>query len=276
MLPALSPDGRLLLAADGGLFWSPDGHGGVIEGLRSSGLLAELCGRGRRGAVPLPGGQPARHRARPGVPRVPPPGGLRRLVEGRREVARRRRSSAPSPTIDGRPGVIEYSDLPDAAAGRPRRAGPPAVRAGIDRHPHAARRLPRPATGFRLPLHLARKRVRTLIPTPDGTDTEDREAVKFEMFVFDAIPLAGRCAVLRGRPGGGVRAAQEPRRGPTRSRPARAGRSRRPRAGSRPAASRCPRGGDGRPRTPARDQPPVRARPGGARREARLPAGPHR
>ena len=34
--------------------------------------------------------------------------------------------------------------------------------------------------------------MRTLIPAPGGADTEDREAVKFEMFIFDAIPLADR------------------------------------------------------------------------------------
>jgi UDP-N-acetylglucosamine/UDP-N-acetylgalactosamine diphosphorylase len=43
-----------------------------------------------------------------------------------------------------------------------------------------------------LPLHIARKKVQTLIPTPRGTEIEDREAVKFEMFVFDTIPFAER------------------------------------------------------------------------------------
>jgi UDP-N-acetylglucosamine/UDP-N-acetylgalactosamine diphosphorylase len=46
--------------------------------------------------------------------------------------------------------------------------------------------------GLSLPLHLVRKPVRALIPKPDGADTENREAVKFEMFIFDAIPLADR------------------------------------------------------------------------------------
>jgi UDP-N-acetylglucosamine/UDP-N-acetylgalactosamine diphosphorylase len=39
-----------------------------------------------------------------------------------------------------------------------------------------------------LPLHLARKRVRCLVPRTGGV--EEREAVKFESFIFDAVPLA--------------------------------------------------------------------------------------
>ena len=43
-----------------------------------------------------------------------------------------------------------------------------------------------------LPLHVARKKVKALKPTPGGAETEEEDAVKMEMFVFDAIPIASR------------------------------------------------------------------------------------
>jgi len=43
-----------------------------------------------------------------------------------------------------------------------------------------------------LPWHIARKKVKALNPTPAGTETVDRDAVKLEMFIFDAIPFADR------------------------------------------------------------------------------------
>jgi UDP-N-acetylglucosamine/UDP-N-acetylgalactosamine diphosphorylase len=190
MLPALSPEGRLLLAADGGLFWSPDGHGGVIGSLRASGLLVELAAAGVEELFHFQVDNP--------LVTVPDPvflGFHRRagsdisskVVEKSHPAEKIGAIAA----IDGRPGVIEYSDLPDALANaRDGQGHLLFVQGSIAIHVLRLGFLAR--EGFSLPLHLARKRVRTLIPTPDGADTEDREAVKFEMFIFDAIPLADR------------------------------------------------------------------------------------
>ncbi|HTP57633.1 MAG TPA: UDPGP type 1 family protein, partial [Spirochaetia bacterium] len=48
------------------------------------------------------------------------------------------------------------------------------------------------AASLSLPLHLARKKVTTLKPTSEGTEIGEGDAVKMEMFIFDAIPLAER------------------------------------------------------------------------------------
>ena len=190
MLPALSPDGRLLLAADGGLFWSPDGHGGVVGGLRASGLLAELAAAGVEELFHFQVDNP--------LVTVPDPvflGFHRRagadISSKVLEKAHPAEGLGAIATIGGRPGVIEYSDLSDdlrnARDGQGRllfAQGSIAI--------HLLRTSFLAREGLSLPLHLARKRVRALIPKPDGADTEDREAVKFEMFIFDAIPLAER------------------------------------------------------------------------------------
>ena len=176
--------------------------------------------------------------------------------------------------IDGRPGVVEYSDLDDGLReARDARGGLRFSQGSIAIHLLRVGFLAR--EGLDLPLHLARKRVRALIPTPDGADTEDREAVKFEMFIFDAIPLADRALFFE------VDRAEEfaplkNREGTDSDRdlPARAGRE--GRALARDVRRRgAPRTGRPSP-PPRRDQPPVRARPGRARGEAHLPARPHR
>jgi len=43
-----------------------------------------------------------------------------------------------------------------------------------------------------MPWHMARKKAMTLIPDAEGTEIVEGDAVKMEMFVFDAIPLADR------------------------------------------------------------------------------------
>ncbi len=190
MLPALSPEGRLLLAADGGLFWSPDGHGGVIGGLRSSGLLPELAAAGVEELFHFQVDNP--------LVTAPDPVFLGFHRRAGSDISSKvAEKSHPGEKlgavvlIEGRPGVIEYSDLPDdlrdARDGRGRLAF---AQGSIAIHVLRVGFLAR--EGLDLPLHLARKRVRTLIPTPHGADTEDREAVKFEMFIFDAVPLADR------------------------------------------------------------------------------------
>ena len=273
MLPALSPEGRLLLAEDGGLFWSPDGHGGVIGGLRSSGLLAELAAAGVEELFHFQVDNP--------LVTVPDPvflGFHRRAgsdisskVVEKSHPAEKLGAIA---TIDGRPGVIEYSDLPDAL--RDARDGMGRLlfaQGSIAIHVLRVGFLAR--EDFRLPLHLARKRVRTLIPTPDGADTEDREAVKFEMFIFDAIPMAERSLFFE------VDRAEEfaplkNREGPDSIETCRRGQVEKAARWLEECGIAVPRGDDGRPRQPPRDEPPVRARPRGARGEARLPAGSHR
>jgi len=190
MLPALGPDGRLLLADDGGLFWSPDGHGGLVGALRASGALSELAAAGVEALFHFQVDNP--------LVTVPDPTYLGFHQRAGADISSKVvAKSHPGEklgaiaTIGGRPGVIEYSDLPEELANA-RDAQGRLVYAYGSIAIHLLR------VGFlaqrelHLPFHLARKRVRTLIPGPGGADTEEREAIKFEMFIFDAVPQAGR------------------------------------------------------------------------------------
>jgi UDP-N-acetylglucosamine/UDP-N-acetylgalactosamine diphosphorylase len=91
----------------------------------------------------------------------------------------------------GRPMVIEYSDLDERLM---HARGPDGrllfLQGSIAAHILDVAFLSRPA--LRLPWHIARKKATTLNPVPGGADIGEGDALKPEMFVFDAIPLAER------------------------------------------------------------------------------------
>ncbi len=188
-LPSLSPEGGLLLAEDGGLFYNPNGHGGTLEALRSSGILEEMQDGGVEELFYFQVDNP--------LVTVPDPlflGVHRRAgSDMSSKVVRKAFAEDKLGTIavlsGGRCAVIEYSDLPEGVM---REKGPDGgllhSHGSIAVHLINAGFIAR--GGFELPLHIARKKVRALNPVPAGTEIVEREAVKFEMFIFDAIPNA--------------------------------------------------------------------------------------
>jgi UDP-N-acetylglucosamine/UDP-N-acetylgalactosamine diphosphorylase len=188
MLPTLTPSGKLLLAADGGLAWHPGGHGGTLEALRAAGLLEEMRRRGIEELFYCQVDNP--------LVRVPDPefAGFHRLA-GSEMSSKVLLKSSPEEKLGvpglvaGRPRIIEYSELdrrtlserlPD---GRLRFAyGSIAVH--LLNLPFLSRSAPS------LPLHQARKKVEVLVPGPGIGAQEEREVIKMEKFIFDAIPLA--------------------------------------------------------------------------------------
>jgi UDP-N-acetylglucosamine/UDP-N-acetylgalactosamine diphosphorylase len=94
--------------------------------------------------------------------------------------------------VDGTASCIEYSDLSDELAAERAEDGGLRFRAGnIAIHAFDLAFAERMA-GSDLDLHLARKRVLAL---DGGLDPELRDGVKFETFVFDALPRAARAVV---------------------------------------------------------------------------------
>jgi UDP-N-acetylglucosamine/UDP-N-acetylgalactosamine diphosphorylase len=100
--------------------------------------------------------------------------------------------------IDGRCGIIEYSDMPDElihaqdSEGRLlHRAGSPAIHLfDVD----FVKSITEGAT--RLPFHVARKKVPCLDAKGVFRKPATENALKFEMFVFDALPLAQKTMVM--------------------------------------------------------------------------------
>src|SRR5260221_11053390 len=75
MLPALDPEGRVLLAAPDRIFLAPNGHGGVLPALAKSGALADAARRGVRSFSYFQVDNPLARPADPPFPELHPPAG---------------------------------------------------------------------------------------------------------------------------------------------------------------------------------------------------------
>ena len=185
--------GRLLLEEPGKLFLSPNGHGGTLTALAERGVLGELDARGVKQVYYFQVDNP--------LLKICDPEFVGQHVAARAEVSskvvfkdRPEEKVGVFAVVNGRCGMIEYSDLPPelATAREPDgtlrfRAGNPAI------HMFAVEFLKRVTSTGGLPYHVARKPVphfdheisRVVTPT-------EPNALKFERFIFDALPLADR------------------------------------------------------------------------------------
>lgn len=197
-MPAMDFDGRILLAETGSLALSPDGHGGSLLALRQSGALDDMAERGIeylsyfqvdnpmvKCLDPLFLGYSHQMDAEMSAKVLP----KRDPMEKLGNICR----------ADGKMTVIEYSDMPEDLArqctedGRLRfSAGSIAIhvlqRAFVERITSGGR--------CRLPFHRAEKKVAHVDAAGQVVQPAEPNAVKLEMFVFDALPLAERTCVL--------------------------------------------------------------------------------
>ena len=189
--------GRILLAERGRVALSPDGHGGVIRALERCGALAEMAEGGIRTIFHLQVDNPLIAIGDAGFL------GLHRRA-GAEMSSKVVRKTDPAEKVglvvvrDGRQEMIEYSDLPDDLAERRAADGGLELWAGsIALHlidvAFAARLA---GGGGRLPFHRARKPVPYVDESGSRIEPDVANAVKFEQFIFDALPLAERALVV--------------------------------------------------------------------------------
>lgn len=197
VLPATDFKGNLLLASKDSLALSPNGHGGSLKALIESGSVADMASRGVEHVSYFQVDNPL-------VSTINP------LFIGLHDLQKSDMSSR-SLTKTGpfeklgnfvstgdRISIIEYSDLPEEKAlekeadGRIKyRAGSPAI--------HILRRdfIEQFASGERkLPYHRAEKKVPHINENGKLVTPTEPNAVKFETFVFDALPLAQNPLIL--------------------------------------------------------------------------------
>jgi UDP-N-acetylglucosamine/UDP-N-acetylgalactosamine diphosphorylase len=196
-MPAVDAgSGAVLLAAPDRVALSPDGHGGTLRALRRNGCLDEMRERGIETIFYLQVDNPLIAVGDPGFV------GAHRLA-GAEVSSKVVRKTDPTEKVgivaarDGRQLVIEYSDLPDRLAEQRRPDGGLAYAAGsIALHVFSREFVERVAATAELPYHRARK----LVPYVDdrGNTIEPivPNAIKFEQFIFDTLPLARRSLVL--------------------------------------------------------------------------------
>ncbi|MGA2265970.1 MAG: UDPGP type 1 family protein [Phycisphaerae bacterium] len=197
-MPAFGFDGRLLLTEKGSLALSPDGHGGCLTALRRCGALDDMARRGielisyfqvdnplSRCIDPLFLGLHALRGAEMSAKALPKRDPMERVGN--------------FCVLDGKVTVIEYSDLPEELAAATTEDGRLKFAAGSI----AIHVLSRPfverltATGLPpLPFHRAEKTVPYIDDHGQLVKPDKPNAVKLEMFVFDALPLAKQTVIL--------------------------------------------------------------------------------
>ncbi|MFM8934276.1 MAG: UTP--glucose-1-phosphate uridylyltransferase, partial [Gemmataceae bacterium] len=188
--------GRLLLDSPGKPFLAPDGHGGCLSALENQGHLAWMQERGIRSVFYFQVDNP--------LVKVADPNFLGRHLRAESQASSKvvpKRSAGEKVgvfvSIAGRCHLVEYSDLPQRMAedrqpdGSLRyAAGSPAI------HLFSVDFLRRVATGSGaegLPFHVARKKVPHIDTTTGARAVPATEnALKFERFIFDALPQADR------------------------------------------------------------------------------------
>jgi UDP-N-acetylglucosamine/UDP-N-acetylgalactosamine diphosphorylase len=194
-MPAVCPQsGRLLLEAHGKLFLSPDGHGGTLTALAGAGLLDELDSRGVRHVFYFQVDNP--------LVKVCDPGFVGRHVATRSEVSSKVVAKEhPEEKVgvlvesEGRCVIVEYTMLPRHLAEEREPTGELRIRAGSPAiHVFGVEFLRRVTQVGALPFRTALKAVKHFDPHA-GRHVEpggEPNAIKFERFIFDALPHAER------------------------------------------------------------------------------------
>jgi len=197
-MPVIGFEGKLLLAEKGQLAVSPNGHGGCLMALAESGALEDMARRGVELISYFQVDNPLVHAIDP-------------LFLGLHDINQAEMSAKALPkrdpferlgnfcVVDGKVTVIEYSDMPEDLATATTPDGRLKFGAGsIAIHILSRRFVERLTASGRppLPFHRAEKKVPYVDEFGRPIKPESPNAVKLEMFVFDAMPLAERTVIL--------------------------------------------------------------------------------
>ncbi|HEY1188220.1 MAG TPA: UDPGP type 1 family protein [Gemmata sp.] len=192
--------GQVLLEAPGKLFLSPNGHGGTLTALRESGTLTKMQARGIRHVFYFQVDNP--------LVKVCDPGFLGNHIRARAEASSKvvykehpGEKVGILAVVNGRCAILEYSDLPadmtaerDGTGALRFRAGNPAI------HIFDLGFLDRVTGAGGLAHHVARKKVPHFDPrTGAAVAPANENALKFELFIFDALPMADRWVAMETR-----------------------------------------------------------------------------
>jgi len=198
MMPAVDFHGKLIMSARDQLTWSPDGHGGSIRALARTGTLADMASRGIEHISYFQVDNPL----------VPPldPVFIGHHADAASDMSSKMaRKREPKEKLGafclsrGRLHVIEYSDLPDPLAEARNPDGTLRFEAGsIAIHILSRAFVERLGAGrrFALPFHRAEKKIPHLDERGNLVSPTRPNGVKFETFVFDALPMAANPIVL--------------------------------------------------------------------------------
>lgn len=198
-MPAVDFAGKILLETPGSLALSPDGHGGSLRALHRSGALDLMKAEGIDTISYFQVDNP--------IVRSIDAAFIGFHLLSKSEMSSKMVPKAyPGEKVghfcvqQGKVIVVEYSDMPEAMQRETTADGALRYLAGsiaihiIDRE--FARRLATGGDGMALPFHRADKKIPTVDAAGQAVKPEKANGVKFEMFVFDALPFANNSIVI--------------------------------------------------------------------------------
>ncbi len=200
LMPAVDLEGKIILESRDSIALSPDGHGGSLRALVRNGCVEELKQRGIDLVSYFQVDNP--------LVRCIDPAFLGFHLLGNSELSSKaclKANAAEKVGVFVQRGssveVLEYSDMPDEMANQTDENGTLRFQAGsIAIHVFVRDLIDRIGGGkdssVRLPFHRANKKVPTIDEAGNPVSPSEPNGVKFEMFVFDALPFANNPVVI--------------------------------------------------------------------------------
>lgn len=194
MLPSVTPEGKFIVSRDGGLFMNPDGHGGAFSALKKNSCLDIMKEKGVEEIFYFQVDNP--------IVKVCDPlfAGLHNFsgAQMSSKVVKKRSYEEKVGVIarvDGKTRVIEYSDMDDEMRYATNEMEEMLYWAGSIAIHMIRRDFVEELTreGLRLPYHQANKPIPAL---DEKGNPAEQEGIKFETFIFDALPLAGKSITM--------------------------------------------------------------------------------
>jgi UDP-N-acetylglucosamine/UDP-N-acetylgalactosamine diphosphorylase len=197
MIPSFTPDGRFVLSQTGGLFMNPDGHGGTFAALGRNGCIKLMKDLGIEELFYFQVDNPIVKICDPlfiGLHRE-------RAAQMSSKILKKRNPEEKVGVIaktGGKTCVVEYSDMPHDLLYAKDKDGDMLYWAGsIAIHLINVAFADRiTSEGFSIPFHKAVKKIQTL--DESGRPLEIN-GIKYEGFVFDALPLTASSVTLEVR-----------------------------------------------------------------------------
>ena len=201
-MPAIDAQtGEVLLSSKSTLALSPDGHGGMVSALDKHGCLQQCASEGIEYFFYAQVDNPLVQLADPEFL------GYHILAQSQMstQVVRKRFATervGNVVSLEGKTQIIEYSDLPDEFAEQTNSDGSLKLWAGniavhvLDRSFLSSV----VADADSLPFHLASKKVPFVGEAGTLVEPDSPNAIKFERFIFDLLPLATYALVVEGEP----------------------------------------------------------------------------
>ena len=188
ILPAVDEEGKIILDGKGSVFTSPNGHGGTLLALRKSGALADMK---RRGLEQLFYFQVDNVLVKIADPVFIGYHVLEKAEMSSKVVSKRypHEKLGVIGLHNGRLSVIEYSELSEKDLHARNPDGSLKYNAGsIAIHMFRLDFLEAETEkGFKLPYHIAHKKIPYLDETGRRIEPQEPDGYKFETFIFDAL-----------------------------------------------------------------------------------------